>query len=84
MQLASDFADVDTNDPNCLVIGDAGEYFSYQTMNAAFRFMLKQKEKKFFTLGRGYVKIENEKNMEHTEYTINFDFAASISSRMAN
>lgn len=35
--LAPDFAGLDTAEPNAVVVGDAGEYFRYATLNQAFR-----------------------------------------------
>ncbi|CAG7730110.1 unnamed protein product, partial [Allacma fusca] len=43
-------------EPDCVVIGDAGEAFTYESMNTAFNILLKLKQKgepKFYTLGRG-------------------------------
>ena len=37
--LAPDFAGLDTADPNAVVVGDAGEYFSYAGLNRAFRLL---------------------------------------------
>jgi phospholysine phosphohistidine inorganic pyrophosphate phosphatase len=53
IQLLPEFADLEKSDPNCLVLGDAAEYFNYESMNDAFRFLLENKDAKFFTLGRG-------------------------------
>jgi len=52
---------VDQNEPNCVVLGDAAEYFTYDAMNAAFRLLLKLKDQSdetntiLYTLGRGLV-----------------------------
>ncbi len=35
--LAPDFAGLDTDQPNAVVVGDAGEHFRYATLNRAFR-----------------------------------------------
>lgn len=44
-------------DPTCVVIADAAEYFTYESMNTAFRILLSMQQKgldpKLFTLGRG-------------------------------
>jgi len=38
--LAPDFAGMDCDDPNAVFLGDAGEYFDYRNLNAAFRVLL--------------------------------------------
>jgi len=38
--LAPDFEGMDCQDPNAVFMGDAGEYFDYQSLNAAFRVLL--------------------------------------------
>ncbi|XP_054585035.1 phospholysine phosphohistidine inorganic pyrophosphate phosphatase isoform X3 [Eptesicus fuscus] len=39
-EVRSEFDQIDTSNPNCVVIGDAGEHFSYRNMNRAFQALL--------------------------------------------
>lgn len=39
-ELAPEFADLDTTDPDAVVLGDAGEAFDYAHLNAAFRLLM--------------------------------------------
>lgn len=52
--LLSEFDSVDKTDPNCVVIGDAAEKFSYQNLNEAFRVLLDKEKPVLFSLGQGY------------------------------
>ncbi|KAK1794169.1 hypothetical protein P4O66_011065, partial [Electrophorus voltai] len=51
--VVQEFDSVDKNNPNCVVIGDAADYFSYQNMNAAFRVLIGLKKPVLFSMGRG-------------------------------
>jgi HAD superfamily hydrolase (TIGR01458 family) len=39
-QLEEEFADVDCEEPNAVVVGDAGDVFNYGTLNEAFRILM--------------------------------------------
>ncbi|XP_066880499.1 phospholysine phosphohistidine inorganic pyrophosphate phosphatase isoform X4 [Kogia breviceps] len=49
----SEFDQIDTSNPNCVVIGDAGEGFSYQNMNKAFQVLMELENPVLFSLGKG-------------------------------
>ncbi|XP_051838640.1 phospholysine phosphohistidine inorganic pyrophosphate phosphatase isoform X2 [Antechinus flavipes] len=49
----SEFEGMDTSDPNCVVIGDAGDGFSYQSMNEAFRVLIDLENPVLLSLGKG-------------------------------
>nr|XP_057918711.1 phospholysine phosphohistidine inorganic pyrophosphate phosphatase [Doryrhamphus excisus]XP_057918712.1 phospholysine phosphohistidine inorganic pyrophosphate phosphatase [Doryrhamphus excisus]XP_057918713.1 phospholysine phosphohistidine inorganic pyrophosphate phosphatase [Doryrhamphus excisus] len=51
--LLPEFAGVDKSDPNCVVIGDAADNFSYQNLNEAFRVLIGLEKPVLFSLGRG-------------------------------
>ncbi|KAL0964788.1 hypothetical protein UPYG_G00328960 [Umbra pygmaea] len=48
-----EFDSVEKTNPNCVVIGDAAEKFSYQNLNAAFRVLVGLEKPLLFSLGRG-------------------------------
>ena len=50
-----EFADVDKTNPNCVVLGDAVDEFSYANLNSAFRILQKLEHPVLFAMGRGYV-----------------------------
>ncbi|GAA6081342.1 phospholysine phosphohistidine inorganic pyrophosphate phosphatase isoform X1, partial [Tachysurus ichikawai] len=51
--LLPEFDGVDKSDPNCVVIGDAADHFSYQNMNAAFQVLISLDRPLLFSMGRG-------------------------------
>ncbi|KAM3591599.1 uncharacterized protein V6R79_004590 [Siganus canaliculatus] len=51
--LLPEFDSVDKTDPNCVVIGDAAEKFSYQNLNEAFRVLIGLEKPVLFSLGQG-------------------------------
>ena len=51
----SEFDGVQKDDPNCVVMGDAGHYFTYEAMNAAFRVLMQSDDKLLLSLGQGRV-----------------------------
>ena len=54
--LVPDFAEVDQSNPNCVVIGDAQDSFTYQNLSRAFETLITMSEPKLFSLGAGYEK----------------------------
>ena len=50
-----DYEGVDTSDPNCVVLGDATDAFTYQSLNHAFKLLIDQqkKERVLISLGKG-------------------------------
>lgn len=51
--LLSEFDCVDKTNPNCVLIGDAAENFSYQNLNKAFRLLADLEKPLLFSLGQG-------------------------------
>ncbi|XP_067286298.1 phospholysine phosphohistidine inorganic pyrophosphate phosphatase [Pseudorasbora parva] len=51
--LMPEFDGLDTSSPNCVVIGDAADKFSYQNLNEAFRVLIGLEQPLLFSLGRG-------------------------------
>ncbi|KAK2884651.1 phospholysine phosphohistidine inorganic pyrophosphate phosphatase [Channa argus] len=48
-----EFDSVDKTNPNCVVIADAAEKFSYQNLNEAFRVLIGLEKPALFSLGQG-------------------------------
>ncbi|XP_044605026.1 phospholysine phosphohistidine inorganic pyrophosphate phosphatase isoform X6 [Equus asinus] len=51
--IRSEFDQIDTSNPNCVVIADAGESFSYQNMNKAFQVLMELENPVLISLGKG-------------------------------
>lgn len=49
----TEFEQVDTSNPNCVVIADAGDGFSYQNMNKAFQVLVQLEKPVLISLGKG-------------------------------
>lgn len=49
----SDFSGIDQTSPNCVVIGDAADMFTYQNLNKAFRILISMDTPILFSLGQG-------------------------------
>lgn len=49
----SEFDEVDTSNPNCVVIADAAEGFSYQNVNKAFQVLMELENPVLLSLGMG-------------------------------
>lgn len=51
--LVPEFAGIDKANPNCVVIGDAAENFTYANLNEAFRVLIGMEKPVLISLGRG-------------------------------
>ncbi|XP_014384332.1 PREDICTED: phospholysine phosphohistidine inorganic pyrophosphate phosphatase, partial [Myotis brandtii] len=52
-EVRSEFDQIDTSNPNCVVIADAGEHFSYRNMNRAFQVLMGLADPVLISLGKG-------------------------------
>lgn len=68
--LLPEFDGVDKADPNCVVIGDAAEKFSYQNLNEAFRVLTGLEKPVLFSLGQGYEPVETNQQRSVTQCEI--------------
>lgn len=53
VDLVPEFADIDKANPNCVVIGDAAENFTYANLNEAFRVLIGMEKPVLISLGKG-------------------------------
>ena len=53
IDVVSEFDSVDKTSPNCVVIGDAADKFSYKNLNDAFQVLIGLEKPVLFSLGRG-------------------------------
>lgn len=51
--MLKEFKDLNTDQPNCVVLGDAGSNFSFENLNKAFRVLIDLPEPIFYSLGMG-------------------------------
>ena len=48
-----EFVGINTENPDCVVLGDAGQKFTYDNMNTAFRVLKQAKEPVLLAMGGG-------------------------------
>lgn len=72
-----DFQGVETSDPNCVVLGDAVEEFSYANLNRAFQVLVSSSSMQLFSLGKGkFYKEDSGLNLDVGPFTAAMEFAA--------
>ncbi|KAL1137961.1 hypothetical protein AAG570_009656 [Ranatra chinensis] len=55
-----EFKDLDMENPNCVVVGDAEECFTYETLNESFRKLMEMEDPKLFSLGIGKYYMDDD------------------------
>ncbi|XP_071302587.1 phospholysine phosphohistidine inorganic pyrophosphate phosphatase isoform X2 [Agelaius tricolor] len=55
--LVPEFAEIDKTNPNCVVLGDAAENFTYANLNEAFRLLIGMEKPVLLSLGKGMLVI---------------------------
>ena len=76
-----DYEGVNFEDPNCVVIGDAADYFTYENMNRAFQVLISKpkEDMSLFSLGFGkYYKHNGTLALDVGPYVKALEFASGI------
>uniref|UniRef100_W5K184 Phospholysine phosphohistidine inorganic pyrophosphate phosphatase n=1 Tax=Astyanax mexicanus TaxID=7994 RepID=W5K184_ASTMX len=74
-----EFDGVDKSNPNCVVIGDAADNFSYENMNAAFRVLIGLEKPVLFSMGRGrYYKETDGLKLDVGVYMKALEYACDV------
>ncbi|KAM6067615.1 phospholysine phosphohistidine inorganic pyrophosphate phosphatase isoform 1-T1 [Chlamydotis macqueenii] len=77
--LVPEFAEIDKTNPNCVVIGDAAENFSYANLNEAFRLLIGMEKPVLISLGRGrYYKETDGLKLDVGAYMKALEYACDI------
>lgn len=77
--LVPEFDSVDQTNPNCVVLGDAAEKFSYQNLNDAFQVLISLEKPLLFSLGRGrYYKETDGLKLDVGVYMKALEYACDI------
>ncbi|PNJ65309.1 phospholysine phosphohistidine inorganic pyrophosphate phosphatase isoform X1 [Pongo pygmaeus] len=75
----SEFDQIDTSSPNCVVIADAGESFSYQNVNNAFQVLMELENPVLISLGKGrYYKETSGLMLDVGPYMKALEYACGI------
>ncbi|KAK2491012.1 hypothetical protein MC885_010989 [Smutsia gigantea] len=77
--IRSEFDQIDMSNPNCVVIADAGEDFSYQNMNKAFQVLMELENPVLISLGKGrYYKQTSGLTLDVGAYMKALEYACGI------
>ncbi|KDR16560.1 phospholysine phosphohistidine inorganic pyrophosphate phosphatase-like [Zootermopsis nevadensis] len=74
-----EFEGIDQSNPNCVVLGDAAENFTYEHLNEAFGILINMKKPRLFSLGRGRYYSDKEGLMlDVGAFTAALEYAADV------
>ncbi|XP_053926993.1 phospholysine phosphohistidine inorganic pyrophosphate phosphatase isoform X2 [Cuculus canorus] len=77
--LVPEFAEIDKANPNCVVIGDAAENFTYANLNEAFRLLIGMEKPVLISLGRGrYYKETDGLKLDVGAYMKALEYACDV------
>ncbi|XP_068111469.1 phospholysine phosphohistidine inorganic pyrophosphate phosphatase [Hyperolius riggenbachi] len=81
--LLPEFASVDKFEPNCVVIGDAADNFSYQNVNKAFRVLVGLEKPVLISLGKGrYYKETDGLMLDVGAYMKALEYACDVTAEV--
>ncbi|XP_056385510.1 phospholysine phosphohistidine inorganic pyrophosphate phosphatase isoform X2 [Hyla sarda] len=81
--LLPEFDSIDKSQPNCVVIGDAAENFSYQNVNRAFQVLLGLEKPVLISLGKGrYYKETHGLMLDVGAYMKALEYACDITAEV--
>ncbi|NXK65687.1 LHPP phosphatase, partial [Sylvietta virens] len=77
--LVPEFAEVDKTNPNCVVLGDAAENFTYANLNETFRLLIGMEKPVLISLGKGrYYKETDGLKLDVGAYMKALEYACDI------
>uniref|UniRef100_A0A8C3UNF7 Phospholysine phosphohistidine inorganic pyrophosphate phosphatase n=1 Tax=Catharus ustulatus TaxID=91951 RepID=A0A8C3UNF7_CATUS len=77
--LVPEFAEIDKTNPNCVVLGDAAEHFTYANLNEAFRLLIGMEKPVLISLGKGrYYKETDGLKLDVGAYMKALEYACDI------
>ncbi|XP_005105048.1 phospholysine phosphohistidine inorganic pyrophosphate phosphatase [Aplysia californica] len=78
-----DFEGVDCSNPNCVVLGDATEQFSYENLNKAFQCLMQLEKPILFSLGKGkYYQEKGNLVLDVGSYTAALEYATGVTAEI--
>ncbi|KAG8435723.1 hypothetical protein GDO86_013605, partial [Hymenochirus boettgeri] len=81
--LLPEFESIDKSDPNCVLIGDATEHFSYQNLNHAFQVLINMEKPILISLGKGrYYKETDGMKLDVGVYMKALEYACDITAEV--
>ncbi|NXC83576.1 LHPP phosphatase, partial [Cercotrichas coryphoeus] len=77
--LVPEFAEIDKTNPNCVVLGDAAENFTYANLNEAFRLLIGMEKPVLISLGKGrYYKETDGLKLDVGAYMKALEYACDV------
>lgn len=77
------FDEINKSDPNCVILGDAQDQYSYAHMNQAFQILMKNQDSKLVTLGAGsYYKEVDGLKLDCGTFSAALEFASGIKAKV--
>lgn len=74
--MVPEFDGIETSKPNCVVVGDAAEHFSYDNVNTAFRLLMELKDPLLISMGKGrYYQEKGELVIDLGAYATALEYA---------
>lgn len=74
-----EFDGIDKSNPNCVVVSDAADNFTYENLNEAFRVLINMEKPRLFSLGRGkYYSDNGGLTLDVGAFTAALEYAADI------
>ena len=74
-----EFEGIDQSSPNCVVVSDAADNFTYENLNEAFRILIDMEKPRLFSLGRGrYYNDNGVLVLDVGVFTAALEYAADI------
>uniref|UniRef100_A0A915KXY3 Phospholysine phosphohistidine inorganic pyrophosphate phosphatase n=1 Tax=Romanomermis culicivorax TaxID=13658 RepID=A0A915KXY3_ROMCU len=82
-KLKDEFRNLDQSEPNCVVVGDAADSFTYDNLNQAFRLLINSTEPKLFSMGTGkFYKEANGLMLDLGAFTKALEYACDITAEI--
>lgn len=73
-----EFDAIDQSNPNCVVLGDAGDNFTYENLNKAFRILMNLEKPRLFSLGQGRYYSDSGLMLDVGAFTAALEYAADV------
>uniref|UniRef100_A0A023F9B8 Phospholysine phosphohistidine inorganic pyrophosphate phosphatase n=1 Tax=Triatoma infestans TaxID=30076 RepID=A0A023F9B8_TRIIF len=82
-RMFAEFEGIDLSNPNCVVMGDAEEYFHYDSLNECFRKLIAMKNPILFSLGiNKYYLDDDGLSMDVGAYCKGIEYATGVKARI--
>lgn len=79
----ADFSEIDQREPNCVVIGDATQEFTYTNLNKAFQCLMRLEQPILFSLGQGkYYQEHGELVLDAGAYMQALEYATDVTAQV--